>query len=384
MKARSIAPLQKGEICPDRGSKVLNTILKHHLESYLSTVFQSPVRVQVIEEIGKKGSSEMKSFGYGKPYRIHFECNGIARSIVLETMSENSFGHDHFSDRAQILLWNHSAANKLPEHVRSIDVGAFTDKKEMISAGKAEEFFQITEFVEGKEYASDLSRIYESDELTGLDQDRAVALAAYLAWIHSLQSNAPQLYTRRIRDLVGHGECIMGLIDNYPGNDPIATHERLHWIEQRCVDWRWKLKSKSHRLSQVHGDFHPWNILFREAVDFTVLDRSRGEWGEPADDLSSMMINYLFLALQKTGDFSGPFASLFDLFWRTYQQARNDPEMMEVIQPFFAWRGLVLGNPIWYPHTPDTVREKLFHFIEGVLAQDRFDPETISDLLKRS
>ena len=40
----------------------------------------------------------------------------------------------------------------------------------------------------------------------------------------------------------------------------------------------------------MHGDFHPWNLLFREGVEFSVLDRSRGEWGEPADDVIRALI----------------------------------------------------------------------------------------------
>jgi Ser/Thr protein kinase RdoA (MazF antagonist) len=89
----------------------------------------------------------------------------------------------------------------------------------------------------------------------------------------------PQAYVRRIRDLVGHGEGITGLTDSYPLNLDYIGEEELCQIEKRCVEWRWKLKAKTHRCAQVHGDYHPWNILFRQGVDFSVLDRSRGEMG---------------------------------------------------------------------------------------------------------
>jgi hypothetical protein len=342
------------------------------VKEYLQTVYQTEVQIRTVTEIGKHSARDLKSFGYGKPYRIDFEVDGVSKSAVLETMSENPFGHDHFSDRAQILLWCHSVFDKLPKHVRSIDVGAFTKDQTLLSCGNAEEFFLLTEFVDGQEYASDLSRIASGNLILG-DLDRCAALARYLAEIHKTKKDAPHLYTRRIRDLLGHGECIMGLIDNYPADDPIATPERLRAIEASCVEWRWKLKKMSHRLSQVHGDFHPWNILFREGQDFTVLDRSRGEWGEPADDVSSMLINYLFLALQKEGEWSGPFQELYTTFWTTYFEATGDTEIQTVIQPFFAWRGLVLANPIWYPNLATSIRMKLFNLIHTILGQNELD-----------
>jgi hypothetical protein len=357
------------------------TVLKN-LQEYLSSVYKAPVRVLSTEEIGKKNPDELKSFGYGKPYKITYEVNQEVISAVLETMSANSFGHDHFSDRAQILLWSHSVYSKLPKHVRSIDAGAFTKDQRMISAGEAEEFFLLAEFVEGQEYASDLYRIFSGREASPLDLERATALANYLAEIHRTTLHSPHLYRRKIRDLLGHGECIMGLIDNYPAEDPVATPARLQKIETECLRWRWIIKGRPERLCQVHGDFHPWNILFRNGVDFTVLDRSRGEWGEPADDVSSMLINYIFMALQKEGLLTGEFEKLCNLFWEKYFQETKDLNMVKVIQPFLAWRGLVLGNPVWYPNLSVQTREKIFNLIENVLASETFDLQKVNQYIE--
>jgi aminoglycoside phosphotransferase (APT) family kinase protein len=180
---------------------------------------------------------------------------------------------------------------------------------------------------------------------------------------------------------MGHGECIMGMIDNYPGEFEFITQPLLKRIEAACNEWRWRIKGRTHRLRRVHGDFHPWNLLFRTDRDFTVLDRSRGEWGEPADDVATMTINYLFFSLQRSNRVEGDFEKLFNLFWDRYLDKTNDRELFEVIAPFYAWRGLVIASPVWYPHLSTAVRKTIFHFIESVLKADRFDPHDVKRYL---
>src|SRR5262249_41068863 len=121
------------------------------------------------------------------------------------------------------------------------------------------------------------------------------------------------------------------------------------------------------------GDFHPWNILFREGTDFLLLDRSRGEWGEPADDVTSLTMNYLFFSLQRSGRLEGNLESLFRRFWDRYLQKTRDTEMLRVVAPFFAFRGLVMAHPVWYPNLTTDVRHKLFNFVEAVLKIEVFN-----------
>jgi aminoglycoside phosphotransferase (APT) family kinase protein len=71
-----------------------------------------------------------------------------------------------------------------------------------------------------------------------------------------------------------------------------VRHFTQVWLRPlRNITWRLRLKSLTHRLRQVHGDFHPWNILFRSAAEFSLLDRSRGEYGDPADDFRGFLSN---------------------------------------------------------------------------------------------
>jgi hypothetical protein len=122
-------------------------------------------------------------------------------------------------------------------------------------------------------------------------------------------------------------------------------------------------------------------VLFREGTDFTLLDRSRGEWGEPGDDLTAMSINYIFFSLQAYGKLEGPFRRLFLLFWERYLELTGDEEVLKVVQPFYAWRGLVIASPIWYPNLPQEVRKRLFNFVKNVLDTEIFDVRNVNDLL---
>ena len=126
-----------------------------------------------------------KQAGYGTPMLVEYEsAKGERKRVVLHTMGPSHFGHEHVSDRAQILLWQKDTFNRLPRHVRALDVGAFAAGEALISLGAAEEFFLLTEYAEGDGYFLDLERIAKTGELTGLDVARADALCDYLVDIH--------------------------------------------------------------------------------------------------------------------------------------------------------------------------------------------------------
>ncbi len=353
------------------------------VERYLKSVLGTGVRLLELRRLGEP--EEGKGFGYGVPIRVDYELAGGRReSAVLHTMGPGSFGHEHMADRARILLWSHNAFNHLPRHVRSLDVGGFSPGG-LVSLGNVDEFCLLTEYAEGQPYALDLESLRETGRLTDLDVARAGALCDYLVEIHSKPGSDPRLYIRRNRELVGDGECIMGLVDSYPGGladshpaHPLFTAAVLEHIEHRAVAWRWRLKNRTHRLRQVHGDFHPWNILFASGADFRVLDRSRGEYGDPADDVTCITLNYVFFSLQRAGRLEGAFENLFLSFWDRYLERTGDREMLEVAAPFLVFRALVLASPVWYPELADAVRQKLLTFMLNVLEEERFDPRQVN------
>jgi aminoglycoside phosphotransferase (APT) family kinase protein len=172
------------------------------------------------------------------------------------------------------------------------------------------------------------------------------------------------------------------LTDSYPAEATFTSPSELIEIEQAANQWRWQLKDKSHRMRRVHGDFHPFNILFDDEGEFYVLDRSRGAWGEPADDASCLSINYIFFSLQSHGELTGPFKELHSLFWNTYFDLREDAELLAIIQPWLAWRALVLACPVWYPDLQNQVRRRLLNMARGVMSEERYRPAAVNDYLE--
>ena len=354
------------------------------VEAYLRSLEGEDAELVGMKRLGETvpTTEDVKGFGYGSPVLLEYRAGGETRSAVLSTMRvQEGFGHDHFSDRAQVLLWQHSAFGGLPKHARSMDVGYFSSDGDLSSCGDAREFFILMETIEGKEYFFDLERVKE-EGATDLDMRRAEVLSTYLAEIHAAKKASPALYRRKIRETVGHGECIMGILDDYPADPEFLEPGELALIEKRCVDWRWRLRNMTHRLCQSHGDFHPWNVMFRSGTDFSVLDRSRGEWGEAADDITAMTTNYIFYSVQKSLRLEGGLADLFELFFENYLDRTGDEELLSVIAPFFAFRMVVVASPTWYPLLTGDVRRALFNFLENVLDAEEFDYRRVNRYLE--
>ena len=361
---------------------------RERLEDYLAGVFGVPVEVLAVRRLGAaEGDGDPKGLGYGVPLEVECRVGDERRQLVVSrTRPVQGFGHDYPADRAWQAIYAHSAYNSFPAHVKSLDVGFVRASGALVSAGDAAEFFQLVEKAPGRLYWLDLERLL-SQPLVPRDGERARALARFLARAHRDKRDEPALYQRRIRELVGHGECLMGILDSYPRPWPLLPPEQCEALERALVSWRWRLRGRVARLSRVHGDFHPWNLLFGDGVDFAVLDRSRGEWGEPADDVSALGINYLFFGLRKSAAAGGrsiaePFASLFRAFLDTYLAESGDREVLDVLPPFMSFRALVIAHPRWYPALDDGTRRALLRFALAMAGPIRFDPDALPGLLE--
>jgi hypothetical protein len=350
------------------------------LRFYLCERFGPEAAAAVIERFPASRES-VKSGGYGVPYLVSWQTPAGMRRLVLETVRPGDFGHEDRADRAAVVVRAADDGDALPRHVGGAGSGVFhPDGAVPLGDG---EFFYLTEFCDGQPYARDLERILSSDRLDVLDLARAKALAEYLAGIHRAPVSHPTWYRRRLRDLTGAGECIAGIADSYPLPCGFIDASLLGRVESLALAWRYRLRDRGDRLREIHGDFHPWNILWRDGLDFSVLDRSRGRFGDPADDVAALSINYIFFALRSRGEFDGPFAALFRAFWRRYAEASGDTAVACAIAPHFAFRALVLAHPLWYPQETERTRRLLFRFLLSVLEEPGFRPDAIAAYLDR-
>jgi hypothetical protein len=365
-------------------------VAEEALARYLEELLERPVErlaVRALAGAGELAEGDQKKFGYGVPLEVECMVGGQPRRFVVSrTRPAQGFGHDYPADRAWQALYGHEAYNSFPRHVRSVDVAFARESGELVSAADATEFFQLVEKAPGQLYWLDLDRLL-SHPLEARDTARARLLGQFLAQCHADKREEPTLYERRIRELVGHGECVMGILDSYPHPYRLFPPADCERFEREMVGWRWRLRQRAHRLARVHGDFHPWNLLFGEGADFSILDRSRGEWGEPADDVSALGVNYLFFGVRKgdadgSGCLSEPFATLFHVFLDSYLEASRDRELLEVLPPFFAFRALVIAHPRWYPDLTDATRRSLLGFARAMVASRAFAPGHVESLLR--
>ena len=363
---------------------IIDELTHEQIGLYLEQISDRPVSDLKIHPLGEvdKGDAPLKAFGYGRPLLVNYDVGGQEQALVIRRVMPNGFGRERKSDRVAEVWRDYHNFSLLPQHVKARDLLIFRPEQALQSIAGAHELLLVTDYAPGQPYADDLIRIRDTGQCTDLDIQRTAALANYLADIHATKRNDALHWRRRLRDLVGHGEGIMGLADSYRADDPLVTPTWLQGIENGANRWRWHLKAYPERLSQIHGDFHPFNILFTTDSHFHVLDRSRGEWGAPEDDVSCLMINYLFFGLQRGDALQEPFTTLYTTFWEGYLSASGDEDLTAMVAPWIAWRALVLASPQWYPSSSLATRQRLMNLAHNVLQAETFAWQAVNRYLE--
>ncbi len=329
----------------------------------------------------------VKSMGrgaHGEGWLVRAKGRDGESEFVIKSIRPAGLGHDYPSDRAGMFLLALDTYNSLPNHVKALDVITLRPDGSLKGAGGGRDYYLLMRKASGSSYFEDLDSMRTKDALGADDALKIDLMVSYLAGIHSLRKTSRTLYLRKLRDIIGHGECLMGVFDTYPRG--VLLPGEMAGIEKKCIDWRARLKSGYRRLCCVHGDFHPGNIRFHKSKsgqDFgiTLLDRSRGPWGEPADDVTALAINYIFFSVRFHGCVERAYLEAFKRFFGLYMKRTGDSDLPSVAAPFFAFRGAVVANPVFYPELSREGRRLIFRFINRVLDTPEFDPARINDYL---
>jgi hypothetical protein len=362
----------------DRAIQPMSPRLREHL-ARLYPEHEVTAIEPLAPDTGATRGSTTKAAGYGRPVRVVLARGAETLEVVWRVAIADEFGHDRRSDRAANLLLAYDDFGRTPEHAAPIDVGMIAADGRLISMRDGVEPYLLTAFVRGTIYAEDLRRIVRDGTAAELDVARVGALARYLARLHAPIADAAA-YRRAIRDLIGHGEGIFGMVDGYPADVPGAPADRLAAIERRCAEWRWRLRGQEGRLVRTHGDFHPFNIVFRESSNFALLDASRGGRGDAADDLTALAINYVLFALDAPAAWRRGLGPLWHELWDAYERERSDAGLLACVPPFLAWRALVVCNPRFYPDLSEGGRSRLLGLVERALAAGDFSPTWADEL----
>jgi aminoglycoside phosphotransferase (APT) family kinase protein len=350
---------------------------------------ESAIKAYLLQKFSGVSRIDIKKLGsgvQGSGFLIEMKTREGFQSFVVKTLLADGLGHDYPSDRASVFLLDLDEYKNLPKHVKAVDVLAEMEDGSVKSIGGGKEYYLLMERVTGVDYFHDLAAFSQKDCLADADKKKIRAMAVYLADIHAVKKDSKILYWRKLRDTIGHGECLMGVFDTYP--DGVLSYGEMADVIKKSVDWYAKLKPRYQRLSQIHGDFHPGNIWFTShesshpLPDFVLLDRSRGPWGEPADDVTALTINYLFYSIQYFGDVKSAYLEGLRMFFDEYAKASGDEELTKVCAPFFAFRGAVVANPVFYPELTSEQRKRIFRFVHNVLDDDCFRVEKVNEYLR--
>lgn len=320
-----------------------------------------------------------KRAGYGEPVRVILvDRTGREHDLVWHTASPNEFGHDRRADRAAGMLQGYEDAAVTPSHVEALDVGFVRRDGTLCSLRDAGEPYMLTSYARGSVYAADLQKIAAAHRIADRDIGRLEVLSRYLAALHMPIPDGAVRYQRAIRDLVGSGEGIYGIVDGFPAD--CVAGDVLQTIEQECATWRWRLRDAS-RLTRTHGDFHPFNLVF-DGNSLAVLDASRGGCGDPADDLTALAVNFLLFAIDEPAAWREGLGVLWRHWWASYFAHRDDDELLAAAPPFLAWRILVVCNPRFYPRLSARGRDRLLDFARDTLAARVLDPISAEELFR--
>lgn len=356
-------------------SKHYNEIAQINIEKLSS--FLSKVLNKRIERV------DLKPLGLGShSYSYLVNIPEINENIVLKfILGDGGWGHEYISDRLNLLSFQHIYGSNLSNSLNSYGIGIINSDDEIIFFDDVEEVFQVIDCFPKE---SLLLTHYLSKSFNSSNEKRIYKIiedsATWLAKLHSTPikinlSLSKDLYKRHIRNLVGHGEMVLGVLDQFPepNDNKFVNEKQLVKIEKLFIDWRYRLKYNSSRIKRIHGDFHSNNILVIPNEKLIFLDFSREAYGESADDVSCFIGFIIYISFLEHQSLIEPYLDLIKIFLSNYENSTLDSNLKSIIPPFLAYRLLAKCNPRLYKSLSDEIRKKIIDVTIRLLNEKQFE-----------
>ncbi len=311
-------------------------------------------------------------------YRVDYEINGVSSKVVCRRLHGEGMSRDYLSDNLGYLLLQHHIAETHPQHVKSENVVCFGEKIETFSLEGVQDVFQIVEFAEGDSYFKYISEI--KDGFTAEQENLVTGITQYMKNAHDIkpefkESKNANLYWRHSQDFIG-SEVLMDILDVWPNDDLLSIERRSELIRNLYVI-REETRHLSNRCAMIHSDLHPDNIRVSNG-EVRVLDSARTIWGEPMDDLTSMLANYFFFG-QKFPESKSEYKKAYDTMLATYFDGSIDSDSNKVARLYLPIRLLILAHPIFFSNDSKQLKKFIVNLALSISTDKNF---TLNNLWK--
>lgn len=332
------------------------------LSNYLSNLLKKQIKIQKIEFLGKGL--------HGEAYKATDSNN---ETYIVKEFMDWGLNLEFAEDRISEAIKLKRTANDLPGHVKIF--GNLQHSNNQLKNLTEENPIIVMEEAKYDEYFADLNEISKSKELSDNAKKRIVILAEKIAEMHS-KKQPNNLYSKYLKDWFS-----LGVLELTNELKPICTESEVKQIKHSFLDWEHLLYKNSDRCKRIHGELFPGTIKFSPNDEFITYDMRRIGAGEPADDLGSVIYNYLLQSILDHDKIIPCFQEAIELLLKTYLEKTKDKEITKFLPVFMAYRCLICTHPTIVP-IPDNKKKQLKKLLFSLLKQKDLDLEKIINLYK--
>lgn len=297
-------------------------------------------------------------------YSVKRQTDTSEETLFVRELNPSLLGAATPADQAFSLLEsardiNGTLESKVYGIKKNGELVEITDIEKYISVGQhlpegVTKFLDLIEVKDDRDEARKLAHIIEPLAMKMVD------LIVSIHGDHSFELPAPAdlLYSRATAAIIHNSELGRGVIDLLLSQNPqwISPEDTDLWLNLMVVCRR-KLGVHPERLTKIHGDYWQANVYFTDNADIITGDIRTG-WGEPADDVVSMVADFCAHDLIQFGTFGQDFTQLSQRMLEKYVSERSDPEIYKYMSLKYGFK--TLAESIFTPNISDNLRKVLF------------------------